>query len=31
MQAHNDKAYQAARKKQFETEFGDWIAAQNAL
>lgn len=30
LQASNDKANHAARKEQFETEFGDWIAAQNA-
>jgi PHD/YefM family antitoxin component YafN of YafNO toxin-antitoxin module len=30
LQASNDKANRAARKRQFETEFGDWIAAQNA-
>jgi hypothetical protein len=30
MQACNDKVNHTARKKQFETEFGDWIAAQNA-
>jgi hypothetical protein len=30
MQACNDKANHAARKQQFETEFGDWIASQNA-
>lgn len=28
--AHHDKAGRAARKKAFETEFGDWIAMQNA-
>ncbi len=26
-----DKASSAARKKAFESEFGDWIAEQNAL
>mgnify|MGYP001045010475 CR=1 FL=1 len=30
LQASNDKANRAARKRQFETEFSDWIAAQNA-
>jgi PHD/YefM family antitoxin component YafN of YafNO toxin-antitoxin module len=30
LQAHHDKASRAARKKRFEAEFGDWIAAQNA-
>lgn len=30
LQANQDKAGRAARKKAFETEFGDWIAAQNA-
>ena len=30
LQANHDKARHAARKKTFETEFGDWIAAQNA-
>jgi Antitoxin Phd_YefM, type II toxin-antitoxin system len=30
LQANHDKAGRAARKKAFETEFGDWIAAQNA-
>ncbi|UOD50745.1 type II toxin-antitoxin system Phd/YefM family antitoxin [Orrella daihaiensis] len=29
LQASNDKANRAARKRQFETEFSDWIAAQN--
>ena len=28
--ATHDRAGQAARKKAFEAEFGDWIAAQNA-
>ena len=28
--ATHDKASRAARKKAFEAEFGDWIAAQNA-
>ena len=27
---NHDKANRTARKKAFETEFGDWIAAQNA-
>lgn len=30
LQANHDKAMSAARKKVFEAEFGDWIAAQNA-
>jgi prevent-host-death family protein len=30
LQARHDNASHAARKKVFETEFGDWIAAQNA-
>ena len=30
LQAYNDKATRAARKRQFETELGNWIAAQNA-
>jgi prevent-host-death family protein len=30
LQAHHDKAGRAARKKAFESEFRDWIAAQNA-
>jgi len=30
LQASNEKADRAARKRQFETEFGDWIASQNA-
>lgn len=30
LQARHDKVSHAARKKVFETEFGDWIAAQNA-
>lgn len=30
LQANHDKARRAARKKTFESEFGDWIAAQNA-
>lgn len=29
LHASNDKANRAARKRQFETEFSDWIAAQN--
>ena len=28
--SHHDKAGRAARKKAFEAEYGDWIAAQNA-
>ena len=28
--ANRDKASRAARKKAFETEYADWIAAQNA-
>lgn len=28
--AKHDKASRAARKKAFEAEFGDWIAAENA-
>lgn len=28
--ANHDKAGRAARKKAFEAEFADWIAAQNA-
>ncbi len=28
--AHQDKATRAARKKAFEADFADWIAAQNA-
>lgn len=28
--ANQDKAARAARKKAFEAEFADWIAAQNA-
>lgn len=28
--ANHDKASRAARKKAFEAEFGEWIAAQNA-
>jgi len=28
--AHHDEASRAARKRAFETEFGDWLAAQNA-
>ncbi len=31
LQSPHDKAHRAARKKAFEAEFGDWIAAQNAL
>lgn len=30
LQANQDKASRAARKKAFEAEFGDWLAAQNA-
>ena len=30
LQANSDKVSRAARRRQFETEFGDWIAAQNA-
>jgi PHD/YefM family antitoxin component YafN of YafNO toxin-antitoxin module len=30
LQTSQDKAGRAARKKAFEAEFGDWIAAQNA-
>jgi PHD/YefM family antitoxin component YafN of YafNO toxin-antitoxin module len=30
LQTGQDKAGRAARKKAFEAEFGDWIAAQNA-
>lgn len=30
LQANKDRSGQAARKKAFEAEFGDWIAAQNA-
>ena len=29
LQANQNKANPAARKKAFESEFGDWIAAQN--
>lgn len=29
LQGSHDKARRAARKKSFESEFGDWIAAQN--
>ena len=29
LQAHQNQASPAARKKEFESEFGDWIAAQN--
>jgi hypothetical protein len=29
LQAHHDKASRAVRKKRFEAQFGDWIAAQN--
>jgi PHD/YefM family antitoxin component YafN of YafNO toxin-antitoxin module len=28
--ANHDKVSRAARKKRFEAEFGDWIAAENA-
>ncbi len=30
LQANHDKAGRAQRKKTFESEFGDWITAQNA-
>lgn len=30
LQANHNKASRVARKKAFETEFADWIAAQNA-
>lgn len=30
LMAQRDKATQAARRNAFESEFGDWIAAQNA-
>jgi PHD/YefM family antitoxin component YafN of YafNO toxin-antitoxin module len=30
LQACNDNASQAARKRVFETEFSEWIVAQNA-
>jgi PHD/YefM family antitoxin component YafN of YafNO toxin-antitoxin module len=30
LNAQSSKADRAARKKAFEAEFGDWIAAQNA-
>lgn len=30
LQAHHDRAHRLARKKAFEAEFADWIAAQNA-
>ena len=30
LQARQDKASRATRKRRFEAEFGDWIAAQNA-
>ena len=30
LQATHDRAGRAARKKAFEAEFGEWIAAQNA-
>ena len=30
LQANHDKTSRASRKKKFEAEFGDWIAAQNA-
>ena len=29
LQANQDKASRAARKKAFETQFGEWITAQN--
>ncbi len=31
LKANDDNASRAARKRHFESEFGDWIAAQNAL
>jgi len=31
LQAKHDKASHAARRKAFEREYGEWIAAQNAL
>ena len=30
LKANQDKASIAARKKEFEAEYGDWIAVQNA-
>ena len=30
LQANHDKSSRAGRKKRFEAEFGDWIAAENA-
>jgi PHD/YefM family antitoxin component YafN of YafNO toxin-antitoxin module len=30
LQVKHEKASRAARKKAFEAQFGDWIAAQNA-
>jgi PHD/YefM family antitoxin component YafN of YafNO toxin-antitoxin module len=30
LQANQDKASRAGRKKRFEAEFGDWIARENA-
>jgi prevent-host-death family protein len=30
LQSHHDKAGRAARRKAFEAEYRDWIAAQNA-
>ena len=30
LQGAHDKASRAARKKAFEAEFGEWMAAQNA-
>lgn len=30
LRASHDKASRAARKKAFEAEFGEWIAAENA-
>jgi hypothetical protein len=30
LQASHDKARRAARKKAFESEYGDWIATENA-
>jgi prevent-host-death family protein len=30
LQANHDQESRTARKRRFETEFGDWICAQNA-
>ena len=30
LQANHGKSRRAARKREFESEFGDWIAAENA-